>query len=68
MKAIDPAVVAGTRVCARYCEGEQRHVIYECENCGGFHSWDLDCRNDASRYASTDDYAHRNGLRISDIA
>jgi len=42
-------------------------VIYECEVCGGVHSWNLDCRNDANRYASKDDYAQRNGLRISDI-
>ena len=61
------ATLARTRVRARFCEGEQRPVIYECENCGGFHSWNLDCRNDANRYASKDDYAHRNGLRISDI-
>jgi hypothetical protein len=44
-----------------------RSVIYECEICGGFHSWNLDCSNDANRYASKDDYAHRNGVRISDI-
>jgi hypothetical protein len=51
----------------RWTGRRPRSVIYECEICGGFHSWNLDCSNDANRYASKDDCAHRNGVRISDI-
>ena len=39
-------------------------TIYECEICGSYHpwTWDGDCREDANRYASPEDYADRNGI------
>lgn len=41
----------------------QAHVIYECGICGCYHpwNWDGDCRDDANRYATPEDYIEATG-------
>lgn len=40
------------------------YILYSCEICGAFHpwTWDGDCRDDANRYDSDEDYIERNNL------
>lgn len=44
-------------------------ILYECGICGSYHPWsfDGDCRDDANRYGSPEEYArklHRSVYRI----
>ena len=40
-----------------------QHIIYECGICGCYHlwEWDGDCRDDANRFGSPEDYCERMG-------
>jgi len=40
-------------------------VIYECGICGCFHPWKWsgDCREDANRFATPEDYLESEGIR-----
>ena len=43
---------------------EQKHVLYECGICDHVHPWDFsgDCRNDANRYGTAEDYEDQHGI------
>jgi hypothetical protein len=45
------------------------HVLYECGICGCYHlwAWDGDCRDDAHRYGSPEEYAEQHGVTDLDI-
>ena len=45
------------------------HAIYECGICSCFHPWNWngDCRNDANRYGSPEDYMERFHVSEKDI-
>ena len=40
------------------------HIIYECGSCGCYHPWDWDgdCREDAYRYGSPEEYVEYHRL------
>ena len=40
------------------------YVIYECGICSCYHPWDWDgdCRDDANRYATPEDYMEAQGI------
>lgn len=42
----------------------ERLIIYECDICGGYHpwNWDGDCREDAHRWNSPEEYADAKGV------
>jgi hypothetical protein len=46
-----------------------KHELYECGICNELHpwNWDGDCREDANRFSSADDYAARNDLTVDDV-
>lgn len=46
-----------------------RVTLYECDICLYMHPWNWngDCRDDANRYASTDEYAERHGVSEGSI-
>jgi hypothetical protein len=51
-----------------YSDARESHV-YECGCCSGLHPTGFtgDCRDDANRYAGTEDYATRHGMQERDV-
>jgi hypothetical protein len=45
-------------------EGKPTHILYECGICSCYHPWDWDgdCRDDASRYGTPEDYIDKFGI------
>ena len=41
-------------------------ILYECGICDCYHPWDWtgDCRDDANRYGSPEDYAAQHGVSV----
>jgi hypothetical protein len=48
---------------------EPEHIIEECGCCGMYHpkSFGGDCRDDANRYESDEDYAERNNISVNNV-
>ena len=44
-------------------------ILYECGICSSYHEWEWsgDCRDDANRFASPEDYEQRTGKRVGQI-
>jgi hypothetical protein len=44
------------------------HVIYECGICGCYHAWEFDgdCREDANRFGTPEDYMEARGIEEFD--
>lgn len=51
------------------CIEAGRHILYDCEICGGLHPWSFtgDCREDANRYPDDETYARYHGLTSPDL-
>lgn len=45
------------------------HILYDCGICGCYHpwAWNGDCREDANRYGSPEDYAAAHGCTLDEI-
>lgn len=43
--------------------------LYECGCCGAYHpiNWHGDCREDANRYPSPEEYAKEKGVSVYDV-
>lgn len=43
---------------------QELHIIYACGICGCYHpwDWDADCRDDANRFGTPEDYLEAKGL------
>ena len=48
---------------------KSKHVLYECGICDAVHPWDWngDCREDANRFGSPEEYAEHAGVDINDV-
>ena len=46
-----------------------KHKVYRCGICESIHpwEWDGDCRDDANRFAGTDEYAEKHGVFEMDV-
>lgn len=46
-----------------------KHTLYECGICSCYHpwDWDADCRDDANRYGSPEEYAAAKGISPYDV-
>jgi hypothetical protein len=44
-------------------------ILYDCDICGGLHrwEWDGDCREDANRFSSVEDFMARTGAHAAGI-
>jgi hypothetical protein len=44
-------------------------ILYECGICNCYHPWDWngDCREDAARFGSPEEYAKKLGISVNDV-
>ena len=66
--SFDPASSAYRRCWSEHLEDTMQHIIYECGICSCFHpwKWNGDCRDDANRYGTPEDYLETKGIREFD--
>lgn len=48
---------------------DNEHVLYECGICSCYHQWGWngDCRQDAYRYGSPEEYAKSKGIGVNHV-